>query len=292
MSVFIITLLPSREQILAGVPRYLTITSNVPSTIYYTLDGTVPNTDSPIYIDTLTMPVVDTIVVNAFGVDGFGNYSPIITQTFGPFFYSLDRSEGLVINGPIIPIDQKIVDGFNADDQPSRFLDIPRVNLEIVDSNVSFDGEGLGDAIPVLPPDEEQEPGLIEDSWQLFSSPEKAQFFNPYAKNIIIDGRKNNELFFLNRPFGSMRDEKKFNGGKDYKIHGLGDNYISGGFVRHMYSEKNQILVSYYKDANNLTTVKSIQPYTATNAGPGGQTMKVPLVFQWIPRGRQQSANI
>lgn len=290
MSVFIINLVPSKEEILAGVPRYLQIVSNIPATIYYTLDGTTPTLDSPIYTGTITMPVDDLVVVSAFGIDSLNNNSPVITQIFGPFFYGINKgSEGIVVDGPIIPLSEKIIDGYNADSKPIRFLDIPRIELQLVHSHVGFDGAGRGDATNILEPTEIQEPGLIEDQdWVIFTTTEKAQFFNPYAKNIIIDGRKDNEVFFLNRPFGTMRNDKKFDGGKNYRISGLDDNYISGGFTNHFYDKEKKILVSYYRDTNSLTMVKSIQPYVVNRVGVGPQRFYgMPLVFQWLPRGKQ-----
>ena len=65
-------------------------------------------------------------------------------------------------------------------------------------------------------------------------------------------------------------------------------DYISGGFTNHFYDKEKKILVSYYRDTNSLTMVKSIQPYTVNRVGVGPQRFYgMPLVFQWLPRGKQ-----
>ena len=44
MAVITITINESSDQILAGIPKYITLTTNIPATIFYTLDGTTPTT--------------------------------------------------------------------------------------------------------------------------------------------------------------------------------------------------------------------------------------------------------
>lgn len=56
MAVISISLTESQDQVLVDIPRSVTLEANIPSTIFYTLDGTTPTITSSIYIDELFLP--------------------------------------------------------------------------------------------------------------------------------------------------------------------------------------------------------------------------------------------
>jgi hypothetical protein len=45
-----ITITESSVQLVSGIPKSVTITTNFPSTIFYTLDGSTPSVNSLIYV--------------------------------------------------------------------------------------------------------------------------------------------------------------------------------------------------------------------------------------------------
>ena len=56
MAVISISLTESQDQVIVDIPRSVTLEANIPSTIFYTLDGTTPTITSSISIDELFLP--------------------------------------------------------------------------------------------------------------------------------------------------------------------------------------------------------------------------------------------
>ena len=66
-----LTITESPLQKVAGIPQTVTIEANVPATIFYTLDGTIPDTTSRVAIGPITLPTNEnTVVLQAFATDG------------------------------------------------------------------------------------------------------------------------------------------------------------------------------------------------------------------------------
>jgi len=106
------------------------------------------------------------------------------------------------------------------------------------------------------------------------------------ATVIVIDGRIDNEIDIINRPWGSIRNEaRNFNG--QMELRGSDSTYISGGFVKALFDSRKNIMVYYYFDHNENRWVKSIQelPSGVENVFGFNQT-GMPLVFRWLERGR------
>lgn len=79
MAIISIMISPSAEQVQPGIPATITLSTNVPATIFYTLDGSVPNTYSPVYVAPIIMPegpLSVTLSVNA--TDGVDNSATVV----------------------------------------------------------------------------------------------------------------------------------------------------------------------------------------------------------------------
>lgn len=88
MGTISITITPSTDQTLPGIPNTVILTTSEPATIFYTLDGTNPNTYSNIYVAPIIMPQnLLVVVLNIFAANQTDN-SAVITQE-----YSADVSE-------------------------------------------------------------------------------------------------------------------------------------------------------------------------------------------------------
>lgn len=297
MAVVTLTFTGSEEEITSGIPQTVSISSNVPATIYYTIDGTTPTLLSSVYVGDINLPDgQDSVILSAFGVDSEDNAGPILTQTFAADTTRITVSrnvgqEGFVLSRPNdgdnIPV------GFDVNGEAAMFLDVDPETLDMVISDRGFEGIAPGARIEVGVPDPTTTPSFKDDNFEPFSTPEIAEFFNPKAKMIVIDTRKDNDLNPVLRPFGSLNNiYDEFNG---FRIREAADDatYVSGGFVRRFYDAKNNVMVSYYYDNNEGRYIKNIQKLPANikpiaimgNQNKSGQ----PLVFKWIYRGKQSS---
>ena len=296
MAVITLSFIASDEEIVSGIPRYMTIESNVPSTIYFTLDATTPTINSPVYISTFEMSDgVNSITLSAFGIDADGYSGAILTQVFAPDVTRITVSRNIVPEGIIVDgFDDltNIEDGFDGSGNVVSFIDIPLIDLELIHSSEGRLGLADGTQIDIIKPSPEDTPYPFDDNFVAFSTPQNAQFFNPYAKTIVIDDRVDNDIRIINRPWGSMRSmSKNFNG--QMEITGSDSTYVSGGFVKAFFDAKKNVMVSYYFDHNQTRWVKSIQalPSGITNVFGFNQSGS-PLVFRWLPYGRHSSITI
>jgi len=294
MTVAVLTFTTSEKEISSGIPQSVSINSNVPATIYYTLDGTSPTTDSPIYIDTISFPTgINSLTLSAFGIDGDSVSGPILTQFFAPNTTKITVSRNVGAEGFVIDrfnMGEDNPTGFDSEGSPARFIDFDPNDLTILQSVRGFLGIGEGTSLKVNIPLPQDTPSFIDDNFQPFSTPEKAELFNPYAKLILIDNRLNNDINIMPRPWGSLSNVYKEFGGKRIRSSASDATYISGGFVRKFYDARNNVMVSYYYDNNENRYVKNIQtlPSNIPNIYIGGINM-MPIVFKWIERGKQSS---
>lgn len=82
MGIINITIIESSEQTIPGIPNTVAITTSEPAIIFYTLDGTTPNTYSPVYVGTILMPQsLLCVTLNVFATNQIDS-SAIITQQY------------------------------------------------------------------------------------------------------------------------------------------------------------------------------------------------------------------
>lgn len=291
MVVAVLSFISSEEEISAGIPMFMTIESNIPATIYFTLDGSTPTINSPIYSDTFEMPDgQNTVILSAFGVDADEISGPILIQTFSPDITKLDRTHHIKVEG--IAVDRfsdptNITTGFDADGSAVAFTDIPNIDLRILHSDKGLLGIAEGTVIEIGTPLPSDTPFPFDDPFQAESSPSDS-FFNPYAKTIIVDDRKDNVIRILNRPYGSMRMLHREAWGIS-ELSSTDSTYISGGFVKRFYSQKTNTMGSYYFDHNSNRWVVGLQDLPESVPNIGFAYTSQPLVFKWIDRGRHSS---
>lgn len=82
MGIINITITESSSQTIPGIPDTVSIATSEPAIIFYTLDGSVPNTYSPIYVGTILMPQnLLTVTLNIFATNQIDS-SAVITQQY------------------------------------------------------------------------------------------------------------------------------------------------------------------------------------------------------------------
>lgn len=294
MTVVTLTFTGSEQEIVSGIPRLMTIESNVPATIYFTLDGSTPTTDSPIYIDTFKMPYNEnTVVLSAFGVDGDGMSGSILTQVFAPDVTRITVSRSVGLEGFVVDRasdDTDNVIGWGADGDPVAYTDLEPeyLDLRLIRSEKGLFGISEGTQVEVSMPNPDETITTSDDGFTPFSTPEIGELFNPEARFILIDNRKDNDIDITLKPYGSLHNVYKEFGGKRLLNPADDATYVSGGHVRRFFNAKNNVMVAYHFDHNESRWVKNIQKLPENiPATRYGSTAHQPLIFPWIHPGKQ-----
>lgn len=297
MAVVTLTFTGSAQEIVSGIPQTMTITSNVPATIHFTLDGSVPTVSSPIYTNTFDMSDgVNSVTLSAFGIDAESVVGPTLTQVFAPDVTRITVSRSVGMEGFVLDradTGNDTPDGFDADGEVARFMDVDLETIDIIRKEFGFEGVEEGTLVEVGFPDPSTTGSLVDDGLVQFSTPEVGELFNPNARTIVIDNRIDNDIQLTLRPYGSLHDPYLESYGQRIREPADDATYVSGGFVKRFYSSKNNVMVSYYFDHNEARYVKNIQELPSniqsTNNIGLQHSAGIPLVFEWIYRGRQSS---
>lgn len=292
MVVISITATELGEQLVSGIPFQVKLTSNVPSTMFYTLDGSVPSLTSKVYLTPIIMPTESSVRLRVLAISGSDSGS--LDTTFSTNTTDLVVSRridgygaGIVVNAyDTIPV---LYDGYKTDDSlvvdiPARYSDYELSDLEILYTKTGPNGEGEGTIIengPVIPT-----PDAIDHE---ASSPNNQNvYFNPRSMYIVIngttiDGYEDQSVLLINRTYGDTMDVTKYQGGR---LLFESNPYISGGYVKSFYAVKDGkgIMVSYYYNHNEMKWIKNIQNYDPSDVPEVGGRNQYgpPLVFKWI----------
>lgn len=293
MAVISISAISQGTPLVAGVPQFVELDTNVPATVFYTLDGSAPTTGSSVYLSPIEMPTDGSVRLRAWAVNGTD--AGYLDVTYANDWSALHRGyridgygAGFVVDAyGVYPV---LVDGYGPDAYgdvilPVRRSDYPYDELPIRYSVAGFDGEGYG-TLPELGP---QPPEVIKDSEEIdgeYSSPNNQNvYFNPKASVIFIDGRPGLEdqvVRIINRPLDGTLNVLKYLQGKTmYEP----QPYISGGHVRTFYNYQTGVLCAYYFDHNECRWIKSVQNFDLDKVPKGlglRANLQQPLVFKWI----------
>lgn len=99
MATISIEITTSDIELVSGIPTYIELTTNVPATIFYTLDGSTPTVSSDVAIGNIELPTdINTVTLKAYATDGMDS-SAIITQYYGPRILGARRAGVTVSSG-------------------------------------------------------------------------------------------------------------------------------------------------------------------------------------------------
>lgn len=292
MSVISIIITRSPIELIAGVPKSITVTTNIPSTIFYTIDGTDPTVDSDIIVGSLTLPTDQmSVVFKTFATNGVDT-SAIITQiyqnnTISKLRQPRDKVIGLNSNslftknngvfgtnapnpnvtfgntGGITVDDPTIVgipDGYDgtATGTPAAFTDLPLTDYKFrysTTNKLGQTGRGIGTLpaqIKIFVP-----PPIPNESNT------NNKLFNPKALLIIQDGTEppiNPDIALINRPFFSLPNTNASDS-VNFTTTGLEGSTSTGSFVKQYYNPRDQTITYYYFDSRSLRWIISKEPY-------------------------------
>lgn len=327
MAVISITITESSEQVVAGIPKTISITTNVPAMIFYTLDGSIPTTFSTIYTGIIFLPFDQlTITLSVLASNGVDS-SPIITETYltnmldntrlphsatstqpndgstadlypygtapiQPVGTYLSPGEaGITVDDPTLP---SISTGFDGSLNQTGFTNQPYTveNYQIVYSTTNAEGEtGLG--IGNLPASAKITPEIPEPE----TSQQFTNTFDPRAFVIFqdFDTADPNDPPQINRQFFTLEDPNKARDGDYYFNSGLDAPPVSGSFLRSHYNPRDNTISYYYLDTWTNRWIISKQQFKPTGSFDGNLAV-VPqdnssagsrYVMEWIPFARR-----
>jgi len=285
-AIITLTVIPSERELVAGIPLNVTLTTNLPSIIFYTLDGTEPTASSDVYVEPIDLPTQNPSVnLRVLATDGVNTdatinlkYSPdwsnarlphskvtILSPASSGWCGSRGSPQEVLYSQPAsYTVDQfgvpnKESDGFGYDPSvfPVRGSDepIPLFDLKYSESNSKGEtGDGIGTLPKVTvvytpPPPEE-------------SDSNKATF-NPRALVIFQDNRDENENdYSINKQFYESQNFEKYNYGSSYS-----DSFTSGrstphgSLLRYLYNEREHTITFYYRDSLTNQWIISTEPF-------------------------------
>ena len=313
MSVISLSIIESEEQIISGIPRFVSITTNIPSTIFYTLDGSDPTINSTIYVDKIIMPTLPGInlqvTLKVFATNGI-NSSPIISNTYEtnilnntrtsrtdtnqapnsippgnskfPFGSDYNQSNILYTGSPgntgvtvDSPLIPEISNGFDGNQNPNNFTNLPlnSSNYNLVYSTTNAQGE-TGKGIGTLPGNVTIE--RPTDAYEISDVNDK--FFNPKSLVIFQDYTQDDPTKppVINKLNYTNINPGTIRDGVYFMNTGLENQTTTGSFLRSHYNPRTQNITYYYFDRVSLSWIISSQPYQPTNKDPGNYSQIVP----------------
>lgn len=298
MSIISITVTESNLQLIAGIPTFVTLETNIPSTIFYTLDNTEPSSYSNIYSDSIYLPTdQNTITLKLFATNG-SDTSSIITQTYGTStvsnrnardkvyglsttthgatfpFGDTPRTDGLGIYGNAggITVDSPdiagIGDGYDGSgtNTHSSETDLPVSEYDLIFSETDRIGQrgiGIGtlpNSVTVNVPAPLQELSEVSTGSPNTSSP----FFNPKALVIFQDTREEQDPDrpILNRQNFDTDDIARTRTGSNLYTTALEGNQAYGTSMVPQYNSRDGTVTFYYRDSATNRWIISKTEYT------------------------------
>ena len=321
MPVITITITESVVELVSGRPKFVTMATNVPSTIYYTFDGTDPTTSSSIYLGgELLLPTnPNTLTFKVFATDGTDS-SAIIERIYRP-----NIIEGRMPHDIVTTDDGKSTDNFPysslGPQVPARWTTFGTEDA-IVDKDTvvnKFDGyDGTGTGTTTGGTDLSLEEYLILYSERNYlgergrgigtlpanvtvvpreepaqSSNMNDKFFDPRAMVIYQDSREmpfDPNILQINRPHFSLENPERVKDGILLDTLAIeGAPTPTGSFVRAHFNPRENTTTYYYFDSQALRWIISVEPAVAKNPREGlAKIVFSPRdsgsrkVFQWV----------
>lgn len=284
--VIVLNMAESTSQVISGIPEYVEFTTDVPSTVFYTLDDSTPDSSSDIAVGKVFLPTSElsftlkaVAIANSFSsaiLEGEYSVDQVVLDR-----YRLVDDEGI----NILPYGETPIDSmaFDADGDEAKQSVIEFVDLDIIASKTTRIGEKI--------PDDSSVEFIKFQSRDLTtassstSTPNNNVNFDPKASVILIDGYNpddisNQEIRIINRPHGSMAVVSEF-----YNEHLESRPLISGNFVRYMYNPDTGKIAFYYYESRENRWIRSVQKvddlvehnfFASQGSGQRG------MVFRWI----------
>lgn len=323
MTVISLTITESTEQVVSGIPKTITITSSIPSSILYTLDGSTPTLFSNIYIGTIFLPFDQlSVTLSVFATNGAVS-SPVIINTYTtnildntrlahsatdaqanasiPDLYPFGTNPlqptanylnpgdaGINVNDPSLPT---ISSGFDSNSNPALFTNkqFTTENYDIVYTTKDAIGQPIIGNLPATVKIDNEI--VAPEETEQFTS-----FFDPRALVIFQDFSKDdpNDPIHINRQFFVLENSERSRDGNAFYTSGLDAPSANGSFLRSHYNPRDNTITYYYLDTWTNRWIISKTPYQPTGTFDGNlsgiRSSNKPgagFVFEWLPFTRR-----
>jgi len=281
-----ITLTATASEIafISNIPSFVVFETDVPSTVYYTLDGSVPDVESLIAVGKVQMPTSSrAVTLRAIAISP-GDVSEIITLNYNVNSLGLDGprrvgAEGIsILSAGSIALDSLALD---ADGSAAQESSIPFVELDMKASTVNAAGIRIKNGKTSIPFINFSESVIASDKFTS-STPNSNAEFDPRAKFIIINGSTQEKMDeqsvkIINRTYSTFGPVSKF---YDEKI-GEHEPIVTGNYVRSFYDSKKGLYVSYYWESLESRWIRSVQSIAGSTVN-NGVGSKNKFVYRWI----------
>lgn len=322
MAIISISITESPLQLVAGIPSNITLDTNIPATIFYTLDGTEPTVASMVVIGPITLPsdvaYVEVRALAENGVDTSGTISQEYFTNVVPARHPHDTvigregscqkatfpfgspSAGILPpqrfgnTGGIIYDDSQLPEAagaYNGADGYGDFFNPPVSKYQFRFSESNEIGE-MGKGIGTMP-------GRMiyakprNDNQQKQSTNTASPLFDPRALVIFQDSREEQydpDIPRINRPYFDLEDQSKARDGS--LLTNVDAVTPQGGFIKAHYNPTDNSLTYYYYDNRVARWIISKEPYypsqnptanMSTMVTRQGRDQGAGMVFKWIP---------
>jgi len=285
-----LTIEKSSIELVLGIPEYLSISTDVPSSVYYTLDGTTPDENSllagskiylpnnlttfKISIKAISETLYSDVYVEEFKSSGFKNIN-------GPY---LVGSEGIKILPP--GVDPVFTLGFDENGDATQGSAIVLEELDVMASRQNYlgiatdsylDGKTSRDFVNFALR------GANTSAMNSSSPNDQNVFFDPKAKFIEIDGTTqekfdNQIVKIINRPMNTFDPTSRgyAEGRKSSEA------VITGNLVRAIYDPSTGYYISYYYESKDSRWIISKQKVDKKQLIINFNQDKNRFVFRWV----------
>lgn len=326
MAVISVSITESSEQVVAGIPRTIALSTNIPSNIFYTLDGTTPTLSSTIYTGPITLPIDrPAVTLSVFASNGTDS-SPIIVEYYTtnmldntrlphantdqsvgsnlpnlyPFGtnpinpnapFTSNALSGVTVDDPSLPTTNTGFDGYG---NPTGFTNKP-FNVEnyqisyTTTDNLGQTGHGIGTLPGNVTVDVDPPPA---ENTQQFSN-----MFDPRALVIFqdFDNENPNDPPQINKQYYTSQDPVKARDGNAFYVSGLDAPPPNGGFLRSHYNPRDNTMNYYYLDTWSQRWIISKQKYNPSGNFDGNlsgivlntRTPGGRYCYEWLPFTRR-----
>lgn len=275
----------SEEEIIFGIPYYLTITSSSPSNIYYTLDGTDPNENSFLVDGDVYLPTnISTFTFKCKAITA-NDSSEIFEDTYSAANADVQNTrKGNEAGVVVMTQNSTVLESLSVDSNgnPAQESSISFTKLELKASKDRPFFRKLKDTETTLEFINFAKTNVKVDALFSVDTPNNNVEFNPLAKVIHINGTTpedilNQEVNIINRTYGNLNPASKYYVENESNFRSI----ITGNLCRYVYDSNTGKIVFYYYDSRESRWVISSQKTEAKKLHINFNTPKN-FVYKWI----------